>query len=244
MLTRREMLLTGETGLPPGTHSVNLVGRCMDEPNTRSVCAPRVILWLLLLGLPFGAFAHGGRLDASGCHHVRKTGEYHCHGNVGSSPSASVSDRKTKGTSTPASSSLANIVGTASVIDGDTLDIHGTRIRLHGVDTPESSQLCLRQGSAWRCGQEAALRLSERIGRSTVSCKSRDTDRYGRVVAVCISDGIDLNRWLVAEGLALAYRQYSHDYVDSEASAKAAVRGVWASEFEPPWEWRQARKKK
>ena len=77
-----------------------------------------------------------------------------------------------------------HIAGVASVIDGDTIEIHGQRIRLFGIDAPEGSQLCARpDGERWRCGQQGSLALSDRIWRATVSCRPRDVDRYGRVVA-------------------------------------------------------------
>jgi endonuclease YncB( thermonuclease family) len=133
----------------------------------------------------------------------------------------------------------APIVGVASVIDGDTIEIHGVRIRLHGIDAPESRQLCTRPtGERWRCGQQASLALSDQIGRSTVSCDPRDTDRYGRTVAVCRSRGVDLNGSLVIQGWAVAYRRYSRDYVRAENQARAARRGIWAGQFDMPWEWR------
>lgn len=95
--------------------------------------------------------------------------------------------------------------GGASVIDGDTIEIHGARIRLNGIDAPESGQLCHdARGTAWRCGQQAALALSDRIGRQVVSCQQTDTDRYGRVVADCFTGGENLNHWMVREGWALA----------------------------------------
>jgi endonuclease YncB( thermonuclease family) len=78
------------------------------------------------------------------------------------------------------------LAGVASVIDGDTIEIRGQRIRLYGIDAPESSQLCVRlTGERWRCGQQASFALADLIGRSTVSCQPRDRDRYGRIVAVC-----------------------------------------------------------
>ena len=81
------------------------------------------------------------------------------------------------------------IVGVASVIDGDTIEIHGQRIRLFGIDAPESSQLCARPtGERWRCGQQASFALADRIGRATVSCQPHDLDRYGRIVAVCFQE--------------------------------------------------------
>ena len=131
------------------------------------------------------------------------------------------------------------IEGTATVIDGDTIEIHGTRIRLHGMDAPESRQECDRpDGTSWRCGQQAALALSDRIGRSTVRCVPHGRDRYGRVIALCFKGTEDLNRWMVAAGWAVAYRKYSLDYVEEEERAHAAKLGVWSGSFQMPWAWR------
>ena len=99
------------------------------------------------------------------------------------------------------------IAGVASVIDGDTIEIHGQRIRLHGIDAPEGGQTCLdAAGRNWRCGQRAALALQDLIGRRTVTCDERDVDRYERIVGRCLVGEVDINEWLVAQGLALAYR--------------------------------------
>jgi endonuclease YncB( thermonuclease family) len=134
------------------------------------------------------------------------------------------------------------IVGVASVIDADTIEIHGQRIRLHGIDAPEGGQTCLdAAGQRWRCGQRSALALQDLIGRRTVSCDERDVDRYARIVGRCLVGEVDINGWLVTQGLALAYRRYSHDYVAAEDEARAAGRGMWAGTFEPPWEWRRQR---
>ena len=131
------------------------------------------------------------------------------------------------------------IMGQASVIDGDTVEIRGTRIRLHGIDAPESGQSCRADGRSWRCGQQAALALSARIGAQTVTCAPTDRDRYGRIVAICSAGGENLNAWMVAQGWALAYRQYSSDYVSQEAGASATKTGIWRGEFVPPWDWRR-----
>ena len=111
----------------------------------------------------------------------------------------------------------ADMVGVASVIDADTIEIHGQRIRLHGIDAPEGGQICLdAAGQKWRCGQRAALALQDLIGRHTVTCDERDVDRYGRIVGRCLVGEVDINKWLVAQGLALAYRRYSRAYVGAE----------------------------
>jgi len=135
---------------------------------------------------------------------------------------------------------LAEIIGRASVIDGDTIEIHGQRIRLHGIDAPEKGQPCFNaSGKLYRCGQVAAMALDEFLGMSPVRCSERDVDRYGRTVAVCSVRGEDIERWLVRNGHAMAYRRYSSDYIGAEQEAKNAKRGIWAGSIRTPWEWRK-----
>ena len=64
------------------------------------------------------------------------------------------------------------------------LRVTTSKIRLFGVDAPESAQSCLAGDRRLPCGREAARALDGRIGSSRVVCEERDTDRYGRVVAV------------------------------------------------------------
>ena len=136
------------------------------------------------------------------------------------------------------------LAGRVTVIDGDTIEMRGERIRLFGIDAPESGQTCqTRGGLAWRCGTEAARELDLLARGRTVTCETRDTDRYGRIVAVCIAGGVDLGSALVAGGHAVAFRSYSKIYVPTEEAAKAARRGLWAGEFQMPSEWRKVHKR-
>ena len=134
----------------------------------------------------------------------------------------------------------SKLAGRASVIDGDTVEIHSVRIRLFGIDAPESGQPCEdEEGHAYRCGQQAALALADHIGQRPIVCERRDTDRYGRIVAVCRMGGEDLNAWLVSQGWAIAYRRYSTDYVAEEIAARIAKRGIWSGQFVSPSIWRR-----
>jgi endonuclease YncB( thermonuclease family) len=134
------------------------------------------------------------------------------------------------------------ISGRASVIDGDTIEIHGARIRLFGIDAPESDQPCTIQGKSFRCGKQAAFALADKITDKVVDCRPKDQDRYGRVVAVCLVGGEDINAWMVAQGWALAYRHYSNDYVRQEEQASKSKIGIWQGEFVPPSDWRRSRR--
>lgn len=140
----------------------------------------------------------------------------------------------------PAASGDDGLTGRVSVIDGDTLELRGQRIRLWGVDAFESRQLCRGETGDYRCGQAAANALDAQLADQLVSCHAVGRpDRYGRTVARCAAHGLDLGSWLVSNGHALDYPRYSNGrYTREEAQARVARRGAWAGEFEPPWLWR------
>ena len=132
------------------------------------------------------------------------------------------------------------IPGTARVIDGDTLEVAGERIRLHGIDAPEKDQTCSIDGRAWACGIAAWGELVQITAGTEVACEPRDTDRYGRIVAACSVNGTDLGDWLVSNGWAVAYYLYSYEYTRAETHAKSERLGIWAGEFVYPWDWRRS----
>jgi len=129
-----------------------------------------------------------------------------------------------------------DLSGQASVIDGDTLEIHGARIRLWGIDAPESSQLCRSDESLqYQCGAEAANELDAFIARRPVDCSPVSLDEYGRTVAACSVDGVDIAEWLVRNGLALDWPLYSNGKYDkSQSEADHAGHGIWAGSYVAP----------
>lgn len=146
-----------------------------------------------------------------------------------------------EGEAAPARKGLPpEISGTASVIDGDTLEFGKTRVRLTGVDAPESDQRCRDvKGRFIRCGAVAANALSAWINRNPVTCEIEDKDRYGRFIGKCSVRGEDVQAWLVSNGYALAYRTYSTAYVEAELKARQDRAGMWSGEFIAPWDWRR-----
>ena len=102
---------------------------------------------------------------------------------------------------------VADVTGKPRVIDGDTIEIAGERIRLHGIDAPESKQTCAdKTGREWRWGQDATFALAEMIGNHWITCKGDTRDRYRRLIAVCYAGSYDLNAKMVRQGWSLAYR--------------------------------------
>ncbi len=125
--------------------------------------------------------------------------------------------------------------GDATVNDGDTITLSGERIRLRGIDAPEYGQRCRRDGAEYRCGLAARDALRDLVSGRPVTCTGWERDRYGRLLASCSAGGIDLNGSLVRNGWAVAYG----DYEGEEREARAAARGLWAGDFDPPHDWRK-----
>ncbi len=135
------------------------------------------------------------------------------------------------------------IRGRARVLDGDTLDIGGQRVRISGIDAPEQDQPCTApSGLTWRCGDVARAALGRLLMGKTVTCSGTTRDRYGRLIASCTVEGRDAGRWMVEHGWAMAYRRYSPAYVADEVRAREGHRGVWIGTMQPPWDWRAAQR--
>lgn len=136
----------------------------------------------------------------------------------------------------------APIAGVASVIDGDTIEIRGQRIRFNGIDAPESRQYCDdAKGFEYPCGRRAADALDTFLATSRpVQCRFVTWDRYDRFVGDCRrADGASVAAWMVEHGQALDWPRYSHGaYESQQAKAKAAKLGLWAGTFQTPWNWR------
>ena len=137
----------------------------------------------------------------------------------------------------------AVIQGQARVVDGDTLAIGDKKIRMWGIDAPEKKQSCRRgNGSEYMCGLASKQALEEKIRDQSISCQVKEQDQYGRFVAQCSLRGEDLNAWMVAQGDAVSYKQYSKQYVIVEERARAEGNGIWEGEFVTPSIWRKQQK--
>lgn len=181
----------------------------------------RIALAVILLVCTDSALAHSGGLDKYGCHHNRKTGDYHCHGGG--------TERLSTGESS----------GRVIVIDGDTIKVGRRSMRLQGVDAVEKDQTCRREnGERWPCGRDAARALHAFIAGQAVSCVHHGRDKYDRTLATCSVSSGSINDWLVRQGWALAYTRYSNEYVEAEAEAKNAKRNIWSGKFTKPERWR------
>ena len=140
----------------------------------------------------------------------------------------------------PAVSEAADFVGQVVVSDGDTIEMHGTRIRIWGVDAVESPQVCFdKVGKNVRCGSLAANALAGFIAHQTVSCTELSRDRYRRPVATCLVGGVDIGEWLVKSGWAIDYSKYSNGrYAEAQETARSAGLGNWAYAWQYPEKFR------
>ena len=133
--------------------------------------------------------------------------------------------------------SVADFVGNVSAVhDGDTItvltaDKRSVKVRLFGIDAPESGQAYSRR---------AKQRLGELVFGKRVRVVSQGRDRYGRVLGIVYLGRKDINAQMVEEGLAWAYVEYSGKYIRHQKRAKAARRNIWSEDRPvPPWDWRR-----
>ncbi|MBC7577715.1 MAG: thermonuclease family protein [Tardiphaga sp.] len=144
----------------------------------------------------------------------------------------------------PTLAHAADVTGVPRIRDGDQMAFGSTRIRLAGIDAPSLDQLCLNAtGERWSCGVAAHDALVKHVGDKEWTCHVQRTDRFGRSVAKCEVGGEDISQWLVQNGWALAYVNFSHAYEADEKPARAAKAGLWEGAFIAPWDWRVRNKK-
>jgi endonuclease YncB( thermonuclease family) len=125
--------------------------------------------------------------------------------------------------------------GSFRVVDGDSLDLDGRKLRLRAIDAPELAQTCFRGGRAWPCGAEARDALRKLIAQRGVICSGGREDKYRRLLVDCDAAGEDVNAAMVRSGMAVAFGGFRTE----EEDARQARRGVWAGEFERPADWRK-----
>ena len=142
-----------------------------------------------------------------------------------------------------------NIVGRATVIDGDTITIKNDKIRFSGIDAPEKNyrgqtQFCKGPKGLWACGKKASSELKKLIDGQEVQCTNEGKDRYGRTLSICYANGVDLQAEMVRSGMAVAYLRYSNRYENEMVDAMNAQAGIWGGPFVEPEQWRIQNSKK
>lgn len=132
-----------------------------------------------------------------------------------------------------------DIVGPATVVDGNTLNVGGTVVRLYGIQTPHPEQLCLtHKNKQQQCGRIAVLTLIDLVRGPDARCEDRGLDAQGRLQGVCFIGWMNVNEEMVAGGQALADPDTGGEFQRAETFAKARREGLWRTEFTVPWEWR------
>ena len=134
----------------------------------------------------------------------------------------------------------SEIYGMPVITDGDTIKILNNKIRLHGIDAPEKNQKCTKSEKEYNCGTVATDALINKINKNAVRCLTqKKKDRYNRFIGVCFVEKENLNKWMVRNGYAIAYRRYSKNYIPDEEFAKSNKLGLWSGIFLKPEKWRK-----
>jgi endonuclease YncB( thermonuclease family) len=125
-----------------------------------------------------------------------------------------------------------------TITDGDTIKMAGMTYRLWGIDAPETHQTC---ADGWPAGRIVTEYLVNLMHGHTITCEPRTKDRYGRTVALCRADGVDIEAEMVRAGMALAFVRYSWDYAAIEDQARAEGLGMHGHGCDKLWDWRSAK---
>lgn len=125
------------------------------------------------------------------------------------------------------------------VIDGDSLTLNSIKYRLFGIDAPELNQTCSVNGKDYKCGIKSKNFLISIISENKLNCFTKGKDRYKRIIAVCKIGNLDINKSMVRNGWAVAYRRYSKEYINDESFAKTNSLGLWEGKFIKPEKWRR-----
>ena len=141
------------------------------------------------------------------------------------------------------------IIGKAKVTDGDTIKINDQKIRLFGIDAPETKQFCKEVYLSflifnfkrdYKCGEKSTNALKKKIKDKKIRCLIQGKkDRYRRNIGICYLKKQDINSWLVKNGYAIAYRRYSKKYIIDEQYAEDNKLGIWQGTFMEPEKWRR-----
>ncbi len=143
------------------------------------------------------------------------------------------------------------IYGTPRIIDGDTIHINDKKLRLKGIDAPEIKQQCKKTflkissligfelKKTYSCGVTSKIKLIDKIDDSKIKCISFSKDRYKRYLATCYKNKVNLNKWMVKNGYAVAYKRYSKEYLEDEKYAQENKLGIWKGTFIRPEKWRK-----
>lgn len=132
--------------------------------------------------------------------------------------------------------------GPAIIVDGDTIDIGDERVRIFGIDAPETGQKCQLPKGTWNCSKAAIEALEKMTAGKTVRCVGQEFDDIGRLIAHCATETEhDIGAQLVGSGLAWAFVKYSTEYSELERWPRISKIGVWQSKTQAPWIYRARR---
>ena len=125
------------------------------------------------------------------------------------------------------------------IIDGDTINLNGEKIRFSGIDTPEIKQKCTKNNEVIMCGIQAKELLINKIKNNKINCVREGKDQYKRTLAECFVNDLSLSSYLVKSGYAFAYRKFSNKFIEDEDFARSNKLGMWSMNFDYPWDWRK-----